>query len=410
MTGKIKFIALSFMLSSLIIPIGYSQEKITLNDALRIAIDNNQQIKSAQLNIAKDEALKSTSFNIPNPELFIEYEGVKGSLNNFESRKIGISQELEFPTNYFLRSDVLHSQVSISQEELNNRKNNLEADVKTNYNLLLLQKKLLETSKNNLTIYIDFLLVAERKYEVGETSNLEVLNAKINKIKFENEIIKLESDVNVTQSELKNLLNINYDIIPAEEITYNEITLSREELLQRALQFNPELQIQKYRKQKSSNMLSLSKGELLPNLSLSYYNQKLGTETGFWGMELGLGIPFWFWGAQSGNIRASGYELQIASNEETIFRKEIENDLNRSYLDYTNSLRQLKFFSEEAIIETEEIFRQAKISYEQGEIGFFEYLQSLNIVYDTRVQFLNATYSYNQSIINLEKITAGDLK
>ncbi|MBK9332310.1 MAG: TolC family protein [Ignavibacteria bacterium] len=87
------------------------------------------------------------------------------------------------------------------------------------------------------------------------------------------------------------------------------------------MQFNPELQIQKYRKQKFSNMLSLSKGELLPNLSLSYYNQKLGTETGFWGMELGLGIPFWFWGAQSGNIRASGYELQIASNKKQYLEK-----------------------------------------------------------------------------------------
>ena len=406
----IKFIGHLLVFSFLMISYGYSQDRITMNDAVRIAAENNQRIKSAQLNIEKDRALKLTSFNIPKPELFVEYEGVKGSLSNSESRKIGITQQLEFPTNYFLRSDVLNSQVRISQEELNNQLNDLKSDVKTNYSILLLQFKLLETSRDNLTIYDDFLLVAQRKFDVGETSSLEVLNAKVTRIKFENEIKNLESAIKVTQSELRNLLNISYDIIPTEELTYTEISLSREELLQRALQYNPELQIVKYRKQKFSNQLSLSKGELLPNLSLSYYNQKLGNDNGFWGMELGLGIPLWFWGAETGNIRASNYEVQIASKDEINLRKDIENDLNKSFEDYVNSLRQLRFFTEEAIKETDEIFRQAKISYEQGEIGFFEYLQSLRIVYDTRIQFLNAIYSYNQSIINLEQITAGDIK
>jgi cobalt-zinc-cadmium resistance protein CzcA len=381
-----------------------------MNDAVRIATENNQRIRSAQLNIEKDRALKLTSFNIPKPELFFEYEGVKGSLSNSESRKIGITQQLEFPTNYFLRSDILNSQVRISQEELNSQLNDLKSDVKTNYSILLLQFKLFQTSRENLTIYNDFLLVAQRKFDVGETSGLEVLNAKVNRIKFENEIRNLESSIKVTQSELRNLLNISYDIIPVEELTYNEISLSRNDLLQRALQYNPELQIIKYRKEKFSNMLSLSKRELLPNLSLSYYNQKLGNDNGFWGMELGLGIPLWFWGAQTGNIRASNYEVQIASSEEINLRKDIENDLNKSFEDYENSLRQLKFYTEEAIKETDEIFRQAKISYEQGEIGFFEYLQSLRIVYDTRIQFLNAINRYNQSIINLEQIIAGDIK
>ncbi len=407
---KIKIIALLFVFSSVVPPYGFSQERTTVNDAVRIATENNQRIRSAQLNIEKDRALKLTSFNIPKPELFFEYEGVKGSLSNSESRKIGITQQLEFPTNYFLRSDILNSQVRISQEELNSQLNNLKSDVKTNYSILLLQFKLLQTSRENLTIYNDFLLVAQRKFDVGETSGLEVLNAKVNRIKFENEIRNLESSIKVTQSELRNLLHISYDIIPVEELTYNEISLSRNDLLQRALQYNPELQIIKYRKEKFSNMLSLSKGELLPNLSLSYYNQKLGNDNGFWGMELGLGIPLWFWGAQTGNIRASNYEVQIASSEEINLRKDIENDLNKSFEDYENSLRQLKFYTEEAIKETDEIFRQAKISYEQGEIGFFEYLQSLRIVYDTRIQFLNAINRYNQSIINLEQIIAGDIK
>lgn len=405
----IKYLSLSAF-SFLILQNAFSQTKIDLDEAIKIALENNQQIKTAKLEIQKENAIKLKSFNIPRPQLFTEYEGIKGGLNNSESRKIGITQELEFPTNYILRSDVQNSQIRIAQEELNQKINNLRSDVKTNYYNLLLQLKLHETAKDILKIYEDFFLVAQKKYDVGESSNLEVLGAKVNKIKIENEIRNLESEIKSTQSELKNLLNISYDILPSGEFTFSELQLYKQDLLNKAITNNPEIKIIKYRKEKFSNQLSLARGELLPNLSFSYYRQKLGNDNGFWGFEIGLGIPFWFWGEQTGNIKESDYEFQIASSDEISIRRSLENDLNKSFEDYENTLRQLKFFRDEAIKETDEIFRQAKISYDQGAIGYVEYLQVLALVYDTRTQFLKAIYNYNQSIINLEKITAGEIK
>ena len=46
----------------------------------------------------------------------------------------------------------------------------------------------------------------------------------------------------------------------------------------------------------------------------------------------------------------------------------------------------------------------------QGAIGYVEYLQALNIAYETRTQYLNSIYNYSKSIIKLEKLTSGDLK
>jgi len=408
--NKIKFIALIIVIIFLIIPYGFSQNVITMTDAVRIAIENNQQIKSARLNIQKENAIKLKSFDIPRPQLFTEYEGVKGSLSNFENRKIGIIQEVEFPTNYFLRSDVQSSQILIAKEELNDRINHLRASVKINYYSLLLQYKLLETAKDILKIYNDFLLVAQKKYDVGESSSLEVLGAKVNKIKVENQIKNFESEIRSIQSELRNLMNVNYDILPVDELTYSELEISKQELLNNAINNNPKLKIIKYQKEKFSNQISLSKWELLPNISLSYFRQKLGNDNGFWGIQVGLGIPFWFWGEQSGNIKGFNYDLQIASSEEVSLKRSLENDLNKSFEDYENSLRQLKFFRDEAIKEADEIFRQAKISYNEGAIGYVEYLQTLTIVYDIRTQYLNSIYNYNKSLINLEEITAGDIK
>ena len=91
---------------------------------------------------------------------------------------------------------------------------------------------------------------------------------------------------------------------------------------------------------------------------IRFYKQKIGDDSGVWGVEFGTSIPLWFWSEQTGNIKESGFELQIAQNDEIYTRKSLENDINHSFIEYENSLRQIRFFRDEAIKEVEEIFRQ----------------------------------------------------
>ncbi|MBS1551955.1 MAG: TolC family protein [Bacteroidetes bacterium] len=387
-----------------------SQSKMKLDDVIKISIENNLSIKSSRFNIEKEKAVNLKSFNIPKPELFIEYEGVQGSLSNADSRKIGIIQMIEFPTNYFLRSDVQESQIKVAEQQLNSSVSSLRAKVKLNYYTLQLLNEHFKTSEENYKIYEDFLFTAEKKYEAGESSNLEVLGARVNKIKFENEIKNLESEIKSSQSEIRTLMNVDYDITPVEELSYTEVRLNKKELLTKAINNNPELKILNFQREKSANKISLSKGELLPDITFKYFRQKISGDNNYWGMEVGLGMPLWFWWEQSGKIKESDYEFKIASGEETGFRKTLENEINTAFEEYENSLRQVKFFNEQALKETDEIMRQSKISYNEGAIGYVEYLQSLNIAYETRIQYLNSIYNYNKSIIKLEKLTSGDLK
>lgn len=384
---------------------------MTFDEAVKSALENNLELKAAKLNIYKEEAVKLRSFNIPRPELFIEYEGVKGGLKNFESRKIGIMQEFEFPTNYFLRSDVQGSQVEIAKHESDKIAVNIKYDVKSAYLNLMLNIKLLEAARENLKIYEDFLFTAEKKFEAGSTGNLEVLGAKVRKIKYENEIRNIESEIIKSRSELQKLINIpDLRFEPADELAYRDVFINKNELLRKALSNNPEIKISKLQKEKFSNKLSLSRSELLPNFSFRYYTQKIGNDAGFWGMELGVGLPLWFWWEQTGNIKEAGYELDIASADELSSAKNIENEMNQIFEEYENSSRQTAFFNTEAMPEADEIIRQAMISYREGAIDYVEYLQALQIVYDTRTQYLRSLFIYYSSIFKMEKLIAGEIK
>ncbi len=388
----------------------YSQNKFSLEEIIKISLLNNQQIKSARFNVEKEEAIKLKSFNIPKPELFIEYEGIKGNISSFESRKIGILQELEFPSAYFLRSDMQGSQVMVAKAELSRIINDLALDVKQNYYGLIYQQKLLEIAKEKLITYDGFLFTAWKKYDVGATSNLEVLSSKINKIKIENEIKSIESGIRIYQSQLRKLMNVDYDIEPIENIPHIDYTLSKDKLWKLASINNPDIQIAGFQKEKSANKISLSRSEILPNLSLRYYKQQIGNDKGFWGFEVCLGIPLWFWWEQTGSIKEANYEFKIDVSEEQNVKKSVENKLNQSLEEFENNHRQVRFFEDEALKESEEILRQAKISYEEGAIDYVEYLQVITVVYDTKIQYLNSIYNYQISILKLENLIAGEIK
>lgn len=407
---KINFLVVFTLILLMNFSVTYSQKITSVDEAVKIAIENNPEIKTAQFNIEREKGIKQKAFNIPKPQVFIEFEGVKSSISNFESRKIGISQVLEFPLNYFLRANVQNWQIEIAKQELNQLISVIKTDIKTAYAKLYIDYKLLEAGNDNLKVYMDFLTIAQQKYNAGSTANLEVLRARVNKITIENELKNLQSEILISQSELKKLMNVNYDIQPIASLTYKELSQTKAELLEYAFLNNTELKIINLLKEKSASKLSLSKAQLLPDLSFKYYKQKIGNDADFWGVEFGLGIPLWFFGEQTGNIKEADFELKMITGKEISIKNNIENNLNQVYEEYQNYLRQVNFYNDEVVKETDEIFRQAKTSYEEGAIEYTEYLQALEVVYETKTQFLKLIYAYNKSIINLEKIISGDIK
>lgn len=387
----------------------YAQTKLTLEKSIDIGIQNNKQVEALRFETQKEEAAISRGFNLPKLKLFAEYEGVKGSLNNFEERKIGLSQDFEFPTVYFNRADVQSIQADISKARLENLINNLKSDIKERYVNLVYQNSLRQVINENLKSYQSFEFTAGRKYEEGAGTNLEVLGARVNRIKYENHLRNIESGVKTDQAELRALMGVDYNIEVTEELTFKELTITQAELIRTAITNNPELKIARLRKHQSDSRVSLAVSELLPDFSLSYYNQKIGGTGGYYGFEIGVGVPLFFWLEPSSKIEEANLEVKAVNSEELFLNKAIESQVIIAYESYQNSMRQLGFFTGEALKEAEEILRVSGGSYNEGAIDYTEYLQSLNIVNETRTQYLEALYNYNLSIITLERLTGLEL-
>lgn len=388
-----------------------AQQVFTVKQSIDAAFKNNKQLEAAMLEAEREQAAVNRGFNLPKLRLFAEYEGIQGSISNYSERKLGLSQEFEFPTVYFNRADVQSLQADILRARAEGVRNELKNDVKETYAKILYQNALFKITEENLRSYRSFEFTAGRKYEEGAGTNLEVLSARVNRIKYENELRSIESNMLTARAELKALIGTDYDIQVTGELTYKELTLAlvQADLVRAALINNSQLKTASLRRQQSDSRHSLAVSELLPDISLTYYNQKIGNTSGYYGFEVGIGIPLFFWLEPSSKIEEAALEYKTNVVGEAYIKKTVESQVIIAHQNYLSSVRQLNFFRESALSEAEEILRTAKGSYDEGAIGYTEYLQSLNIANETRSQYLEALYNYNISIITLERLTGLEL-
>jgi cobalt-zinc-cadmium resistance protein CzcA len=119
---------------------------------------------------------------------------------------------------------------------------------------------------------------------------------------------------------------------------------------------------------------------------------------------IGLKIPILFSG-NSSRIRASKIASSIAEQEAVDYRIRLETRESDLLLRLTKYDQMLQYYEEEGENLSREIFNTAKYSFENGEINFFQYLQSIENALEILLDYMENLNQYNQTAIELNYLT-----
>lgn len=166
----------------------------------------------------------------------------------------------------------------------------------------------------------------------------------------------------------------------------------------------------------SERNLSLAKQGYMPGLSIGLKGQLLikgfnpyGIERNrfekgnFMGVEVGVRVPL-FWGSQKAKVKAARRDVELVE----ISRRQAEQRMNKEYHDGLNELfraqKVLDYYIALGNGQAERMSRLSQASYENGEIGYVEYIQNQQTVLDVQLRYADAVNDYNQAIITLNYI------
>ena len=85
----------------------------------------------------------------------------------------------------------------------------------------------------------------------------------------------------------------------------------------------------------------------------------------------------------------------------------IQGQLNTIAQEFQKYQSTVDYYEKSALPQAELIIQNANKAYKAGEIGYFEYLQSLNSGIKIKTDYLDYLMLYNQYIISIELITGG---
>jgi outer membrane protein, heavy metal efflux system len=384
-------------------------ERLSLQDAIIIALKNNPQslASSKQINAERGRFWRGIAPPLPSIAVSYDYIPKGSSVKQFGERTIEISQSLDFPTNILFRGLQLSSKISIAEAEHSSTLNTIGSQVKIAYYDALAKQKKIELTEENLAIADDFARKAETRYNVGEATNLERLTANVQHTQARNALEVAQNDLKISLGELYYALGRTKEeqknkIILVDSLVYHPMTEMLEHLVEKAFAVNPQLQAASGRVSIASLDRSLAWSSFLPNLNASYYRQTVGSNSDFYGVSFGISIPLWFLFDQRGQIQEASANLGIAEYNLQSMNNFISVDVNNAFLNVKNNERQILLHQIDILPQAEEVYRTARASYEAGEITYIEFMQARQILISSRNEYVEELARYCTSLAKLE--------
>ncbi len=384
----------------------FGQQAISQDEAIQIALKNNLMVKSGEYDVAYQKQMKRTAFDLGKTNV----TWMRGQFNSIlKDNNYTISQTIPFPTALSSQAKLANAQTQGAEIELTMTKNDLVKQVRSQYNqlvyLMALNKELILQD----SLFSNFSNASQVRYRVGEGTLLEKTTAETQWMEIKNQLTQNESDIIISKRQLQTLLNTADEITPTDELKKNNPMENMP-----SLELNPELQLLKQEVVIADKMKRVEKNKMLPDITVGYFTQSLigfqrinnndvffDKNDRFTGFELGLSIPLWFVPQQS-KAKAATLQQESSQKKYEYFQNNLEGSLQSAQLELVKHQNSLRFYESNANTNADLILHQAQRGFDEGEIGYLEFLQAVNQVRNIKLKYLEVLNQHNQAVIELD--------
>lgn len=413
-----------------------AQEILTLEEAVRIALENNYEIKIAKndLRIDQTSAVIGNAGILPTVTANVidnngiqnasqtRIDGTQNSLDNARNNNLNYGVGLDWTVfdgfRMFARYDQLKALQKLGEAQLKLTIITKISDVNETYFDLVQQQQQLAALDSTIVISQQRLQLAQNRFTIGKASKLEVLNAQVD-INTDMTTLLKQQDLYANTKVLLNQIlaresKINFKVIDNINV---DTGLQLAELSTLAAKQNPQLQAQVIAKRVSELQLKQIKGVRFPTLSVNtgYNFAETQSSIGFTSQTSSRGLTYGFSASMnlfdgfSQNRTEKIAKIEIENSQLLIDQQKraLESQLTTSYQTYLTNIKLIELEDKNEIIARQNLDITLE-KFRIGTITTFEFRTAqLNYV-NAKVRNSNAQYVAKLSEIALKEL-AGNL-
>lgn len=416
---------------------GNAQEILTVEEAVKIALENNYQIKTAQNELRIDETGVSAGQAGMLPQIALTLEddnsvqnlsqvrsdGTEVEQDNAKNNSLDYGIALEWTIFDGLKMFAKHEQLKeikkLGEAELKQTILSKVGDVMTTYYNLVQQQQQLAALDSTLLISEQRVELAQNRFIIGKASKLEVLNAQVDlntdKTEMQRQQELFKNTKILLNEQLARDLKIDFKVIPEIFVDQN---LNLEELENKVIEENPQLQAEKINKRISELALKQIKADRYPSVYVTtgYDVGRSESSLGFTTSSNSNGFSYGFGASlnlfdgfnQNRNEKMSKIALENAEIAIEEQKQSLTSLVNTTYQTYLTNISLMELEEKNELIAKENL----DITVEKYRIGIIPTIEfrtaQLNYI-NARVRNSNAKYQAKVSEIILKQL-AGNLQ
>jgi cobalt-zinc-cadmium resistance protein CzcA len=352
-------------------------EVITLDEAIRLTLQNHPTAQAADLSVDRMERLSRIGYGLGNTEVYYQGDGLSEP-NDQRVVQLGVKQEIPLPMAAWAGKKLRRAELRSTEVDRDLTISELRMKVTLVYTDIQLARKAVEVYRQSDSIYVENMRRAQLRVDLGEANALELLSIRSRANEASLYIAQAESELLALSSQLQLMMG-RAGPFSTEPMQTQQIPTALDSLQ------SPILRKALAAREAEEARLKMGRAALSPSLSVGYAAQDYDDGGRLYGAQAGLSIPL-LNGHLRKEIKAQKLAVEIADAEVSATRLDLESKRIELMNNITITSRGLNMYKGQVETDDPELLRIAQLNYEAGEI---DYLQLLNAI-DTRTQNFNA--------------------
>lgn len=376
--------------------------RITLDEAIQMALQHNHNLLAARTTIQQSEAEETTANLRPNPALFADWEYLPfftpSSLNatylhDSTEGDIGLSYLFERGKKRQHRLRAAKDVTAQTRLLVADNERTVTFNVASQFINVQLAESTLDITQQDLKSFQQTVDLSELRYKAGAISEDDHLKIKLQLLQFETDVAQARLARVQALSDLRQLLG--YESVPADydvagEFDYQPVKGNLEDLQLKAMQNRPDYRAARQGVTAANSQYELQKaiGKQDPTISANYSHVNgINTATFYWSMPLPI------FNRNQGEIARTRFAITQAQEQEKAANGQVLTDVRDAFEAWRSSDQVVQLYRSGYLDVAQKDREISEYAYTRGAASLFNFLDAERSYHATQLAYRQALAS-----------------
>lgn len=387
--------------------------KITLDDAIRMALEHNHSLKAARTVVQQNEAEETTANLRPNPVLLGDAQFLPiFQPSQFSSSYIDNSAQFDLGLSYLLergkkrqhRLQAAKDQTAVARSLVADDERSLTFNVASQFIGVQLAESTLSLAEQDLKSFQNTVDISEARYKAGDIGEGDLLKIKLQLLQFQTDVsqaqlAKVQALVGLRQLLGCESVPADYDV--AAELDYQALTVKLEDLQAKALRERPDLRAAQQSVTAANSQYELAKanGKRDVTAQMNYTHlSELNTASFFGSVQLPI------FDRNQGEIARTHFAIAQAQEQAAAATDQVMTDVVDAYEGVRSNDEVVLLYRSGYLDQSKESRDISEYAYKRGAASLLDYLDAERSYRSTQLAYRQSLASY---LIALEQLREG---